>query len=131
MQNRAVWWICGTTWDKHSFKWSRSSSTCLSDLNWLSVESHFHLLSCCQMFKLVHHLDCLVLDFLSFNMSTTKSHRLTLRSPLSPVNHHRFSFFVNASFLWNDLPFDILDCSSLYTFKSKLSRFLMSKDCSD
>ena len=70
-------------------------------------------------------LDCLDFhEYLSFNESRTRSHRLSLRPTGSRINSFRYSFFINIPFLWNTLPVDILDATSLSTFKSKLKNFL-------
>ena len=79
----------------------------------------------CQAFKVIHNLNCLDFhEYLSFNESRTRSHRLSLRPTGSRINSFRYSFFINIPFLWNTLPVDILDATSLSTFKSKLKNFL-------
>ena len=124
VQKRAARWICAR-WDRTNHQWSKSYEECRSRLKWATVQQRHMLLSCCQAFKVIHNLDCLDFhEYLSFNESRTRSHRLSLRPTGSRINSFRYSFFINIPFLWNTLPVDILDATSLSTFKSKLKNFL-------
>ena len=49
---------------------------------------------------------------------------LSLLCKRSRVNSFRYSFFINASFLWNKLPFDVASASSYNSFKRKLKAHL-------
>ena len=82
------------------------------------------LLSCCQTFKIIHNLDYLNFDdYLCFNQSSTRSHSLTLHCARSRINSFRYSFFVNIPFLWNSIPYDIVNSTSYVAFKYKLKSF--------
>ena len=112
----------GTKWvvvgPKHNYE------ECRSQLRWPTVQQRHQLLSCCQTFKIIHNLDCLNFDdYLCFNRSPTRSHSLTLRCTRSRINSFRYSFFVNIPFLWNTIPYDIVNSTSYAAFKYKLKSF--------
>ncbi len=122
VQKRAARWICAR-WDKTNHRWSRSYDECRSRLRWATVRQRHVLLSCCQAFKIVHNLDCLVFhEYLCFNESRMRSHRLSLRCVGSRVRSFRYSFFINIPFLWNTLPIDILNTTSYSAFKFKFKK---------
>ena len=92
VQKRAARWI-STKWDRHRFKWTKSYDECRAHLKWMTIEDRHRLLSCCQMYKLVHSLDCLTLThYLCFNNSTTRAHPLSLNCVHPRVNCFRFIF---------------------------------------
>jgi len=123
VQRRAARWIC-SKWDKVSRCWSKTYEECRSQLRWPTVQQRHQLLSCCQTFKIIHNLDCLNFDdYLCFNQSPTRSHSLTLRCTRSRINSFRYSFFVNIPFLWNTIPYDIVNSTSYAAFKYKLKSF--------
>ena len=63
-------------------------------------------------------------DYFQFNISSTKSHPVTLVCKQSVVNAYRYSFFVNLIFIWNRLPFSIVSVSSRNIFRSSVYNFL-------
>ena len=97
--------------------WSKTYEECRSQLRWPTVQQRHQLLSGCQTFKIIHNLLC-------FNRSSTRSHSLTLRCTRSRINSFRYSFFVNIPFLWNTIPYDIVNSTSYAVFKYKLKSFL-------
>ena len=110
----AARWICAK-WDKVSRCWSKTYEECRSQLSWPTVQQRHQLLSCCQTFKTIHNLDCVNIDdYLCFNQFSTRSHSLTLRCTRSRI---RYSFFVNIPFLWNTIPYDIVNSTSYAAFK--------------
>ena len=124
VQKRAARWICAK-WDKDSFQWSHSYDDCCLELGWQTLRQRRNLLICCQLYKMVNHLDCLVFeDYYSFNTSITRSHRYCINLLQSRVNVYRYSFFVNAPFLWNALPLHVVLSGSYHSFKSKLKQIL-------
>ena len=115
-------------WDKVSRCWSKTYEECRSQLSWPTVQQRHQLLSCCQTFKIIHvNLDCLNFnDYLCFNQSSTRSHSLTLRCTRSRINSLRYSFFVNIPFLWNTIPYDIVNSTLYAAFKYKLKSFFFN-----
>ena len=125
VQKRASRWVCAVKWDRNTFQWTKSYSDCRRELGWQTLAQRRDILSCCQIYKMVNHLDCLVFeDFLSFNSTVTRCHHFCINYIQSRVNTFRHSFFVNAPFLWNTLPLDVVQSSSYYSFKCKLKQIL-------
>ena len=58
VQRRAARWVCAR-WDASSFSWSKSYKQCCSELKWLSLNKRRDLSICCQIYKIVNHLDCI------------------------------------------------------------------------
>ena len=125
VQKRASRWVCAARWDRNTFQWTKSYSDCRREIGWQTLAQRRDILSCCQIYKMVNHLDCLVFeDFLSFNSTVTRCHHFCINYIQSRVNTFRYSFFVNAPFLWNTLPLDVVQSSSYYSFKCKLKQIL-------
>jgi len=57
-----------------------------------------------------------------FHLSTVRS--LNIRPVLSTINLFRFSFFINSSFLWNAIPFEIFKINRTNPFRSALRHSL-------
>ena len=122
VQKCAARWIC-VKWDKANHCWTKTYEECSSDLNWATVHQRHLLLTCCQGYKIINKLNCLQFDnYFCFNQSSTRSHKLTLCCASSRINAYRYSFFINLSFLWNTIPFNI---TSYGEFKSKLKLFFI------
>ena len=125
VQKRAARWICAT-WNRSTYPWTISYEECCSKLKWLSLKARRDYLSCCQVFKIIHHLDCINFsNYFSFSpLSSTSCHSLALFCRQSRVNAFRYSFFVRAVFLWNSLPTDVVTANSYNTFKRRYYRIL-------
>ena len=125
VQWRAARWI-GTTWDPQSMKWSKSYERIHDELHWPTFQLRRQFLICCQVYKIIHKLDCIDFnDYLNFTRaSCTRSHYLTLFCRQSRINAFRYSFFVNCPFLWNELPHAVANAQSFQSFKFKLRNFL-------
>ena len=120
VQRRAARWICAR-WDPVANSWSKSYPEALMELEWHSLKQRRYFSSCCQVFKIINNLDCISFcTYFNFARTITRSHSLSLLCKRSRVNSFRYSFFINASFLWNKLPFDVASASSYNSFKRKL-----------
>ena len=76
------------------------------------------MLVCSQVFKITKQMDCLDFDtYFKYRSTVTRSHDATLVIPNSNINAFRYSFFVNAPFLWNSLPIQVVHCPSYNSFK--------------
>ena len=124
----AARWVSGARWDKQHSCWSSSYSDSCHDLQWLTLHQRRLLLCQCQTFKITRDMDCIKFtDYFAFKSRTLRSHPYSLAIPQSRINAFRFSYFVNAPFIWNQLPSSILQSSSLCTFKFCLSKMLLSE----
>ena len=117
-------WICGAKWDRKLFRWTLHHEDCRSRVGLPTIEQRHYLLSCCQIYKIVKSQDCLRFsDYFTFNSSITRTESFRLNVLPSRINSYRYSFFINAPFLWNDISPDIItNSSSLLVFKQKLTR---------
>ena len=96
IQNRATQWICAT-WDRVAYFWSKSSSTCLSELKWPSLAQRRTYFAIDYFHSILHHKNSFLFDdFLKYkpNSSSTRSHQLTIQpAPLS-INAFCYSFLL-------------------------------------
>ena len=93
-----------------------------------TLDSRRIMLSLCQVYKIVHNLDCIPFNsyftYFTFNTNCTRSHRLSLVCPLARINSFRHSFFINVPYLWNRIPFEVLNCETYPCFKMSLYHYL-------
>ena len=100
IQKRAARLICAS-WDRLRCSWTVSYECCCKELHWPSLQSRRDVLTCCQIYKIVHKLDCIDFSrYFSFTpLSHTRSHNLTLFCKPSRINVYRHSFFIRSPFL--------------------------------
>ena len=95
VQKRAACWICAS-WDQSTYSWTMSYEEC-SELRWPSLQSRHDVLTCCQVYKIIHKLD--YTDFshcFSFTpLSHSRFHNLTLFCKPSRINVYRHCFFIS------------------------------------
>ena len=124
VQKRAARWAY-CQWDRHTYTWSHTYEEACKHLKLKTLESRRRMLVLCQVYKIIHNLDCIPFNsYFAFNTNCTRSHRFSLVCPLSWINSFRYSFFVNAPYLWNRIPFDVLHCNSYPCFKRWLHHHL-------
>ena len=58
---------------------------------------------------------------------TRSNHKYKLRPKHTRTNYFKFSFFNRHISDWNSLPYDVVETTSLASFKSKLMSFLLSQ----
>ena len=58
---------------------------------------------------------------------TRSNHKYKLRPKHARTNYFKFSFFNRYISDWNSLPYDVVEATSLATFKSKLMSILLSR----
>ena len=111
--------------DKVTHQWSKTYNQCLSKLALPTLTQRRFFLLSSQIFKVVHCLDFIKFqNYFSFcknqHPRTRSHHPLHFLTCVSRVNHYRYSFFVNAPFIWNALPGSILCVLCPVTFRSSL-----------
>ena len=62
VQKRASRWVCAAKWDRTTFQWTKSYSDCRREIGWQTLTQRQDILSCCQIYKMLNHLDCLVFE---------------------------------------------------------------------
>ena len=66
------------------------------------------------------------ISLIAFQWRLLRFHPYSLSILKSRINAFRFSYFVNAPFVWNQLPLPILESLSLSTFTFSLSKMLLN-----
>ena len=122
VQRQAARGVSKARQDNQQNCWSTSYSC--HNFQWLTLHQWCLLLCQCQTFKIIHSIDCIKFsDYFAFESRTLRSHPYSLAIFQSCINAFRFSHFVNAPFIWNQLPPSILQSSSLYTFQFASARY--------
>ena len=119
VQKRAARWI-NARWLVQEKRWDTTYLDSLSSLQWLSLSNCRLLGTNCLTYKILHHYYPVLSPHIQ--PSTRHSHRLLCQN--SRINSFRYSFFINAPFLWNDLPIGITSSASFTSFKHALSTHL-------
>ena len=121
VQKRAARWVCGVRWDRSINNWTEAYSTPCHKLGWLSLQNRRTYSDCCQTFKIINGLDCIKFrDYFTENNGNRRSNSHSLFISQSRINAFRYSFFVNATHVWNKLPISVVQSPSLNSFKSRL-----------
>ena len=112
VQKRAARWAY-CRWDSHTYTWSHTYEEACEQLKLKTLDIRRTMLSLCQVYKIVHNLDCIPFNlYFAFNTNGTRSHQLSLVCPLARINCFRYSFFINAPYLWNRIPLEVLNCKT-------------------
>ena len=119
--------VCGTRRFAKNHCWSSTYVHLLQKLNWLTLSDRRVFLTCCQTFKIISGIDCICCEkYFSFKTRASRQHGMILNIPQSRVNASRYSYFINAPFIWNKLSAYIVEASSLKIFKSQLQASLLN-----
>ena len=125
VQRRAARWASNSKWDAISHCWSKSSDDCIQELHWPTIQQRHNYYSICLVHDSLHHRNSLSFhEHYHLSGTSTKSHPLSIRPVTSTINSYRFSFFVNSPFLWNSIPYAILQLKKSTMFRSALRRYL-------
>ena len=117
VQQRAARWIDPEVrWLPDKKKWSTSYAASLMNLRWLSLSRSRLFTTNYLTFKLLNNF----YPILSEKLQTSHQRKNRLISKKSRINVFRFSYFINAPFLWNDLPNCIIESPSISSFKHAL-----------
>jgi len=109
----------GSRWNPSSYCWSKSSDDCLKELKWPSIHHHIYF-TICQVHDIFPNRSSI--PFLIIFIYPLFV--LNIRPGSLSINSYRYSFFVNSSFLWNMIPYNILKITQTTLFCSALCHFL-------
>ena len=102
----------------------------LCELKIKSLEYRRIFLDLCFLFKIVHNLVYIPFsDYFTSDKSSKRGHKYKLFIRSSRLNCRRYSFSIRTSFIWNQLPCEIVETKSFTTFKSNLIKFNLYKFC--
>ena len=122
VQKRAARWI-NARWLVQEKRWDTTYLDSLSSLQWLFLSNCRLLGTNCLTYKILHRYYPVLSPHIQ--PSTHHSHRLLGQT--SRINSFRLFLFINARFLWNDLPIGITSSASFITFKHALSTHLYAR----
>ena len=119
-QNRAARIIMDAPWDA-------PSTALLSELNILPFQERVAKIKAKMLFKALNGLlPCYIAEkFLTFSavhVRETKTSKRNLKLPRIKQSHGQRSFMFSAASLWNRLPEELKDCSTLTSFENKLKQ---------
>ena len=133
IQRRAARWVCGSRWISVNRSWTKSSDSCLQELNWSPLHTRRSYFSISLTHDILHNRVAIPFSrYFQFSTTIIRSHPMTLCIPSSTINPYCYSFFVNTPFLWNTIPLRILQLSNPIVFWTALCHFLCNyiKICS-
>ena len=117
-------------------KVQRHATKCINSMNNLSFEQRLSSLQLeslsssrdmndlIMVFKFVKNFPALYSKcFFTYNSNCTRGHKYKLYKPSVKTDCHKFSFSDRAIDLWNNLPPNIVECTTLECFKKSLKKF--------
>lgn len=126
VQRRAVWWITGSTWDHTAHQWTKSYEQCLAELELPTLSQCRLFLINYQVFKIIYGMDCTpCFSYFTFckNQRSRRYHPLRLQCASSRLNCFCYSFFVNSTFVWHNLPAYMLCICCPVSFRESLATY--------
>ena len=125
IQRHAVRWVCSSRRNSSIHTWSKSSDSCLQDLNWRTLHTRRSYFSISLTHDILHNRVAIPFsNYFQFFTIITRSHPMSLCIPSTIINLQHFSFFVSAPFLWNTIPLHILQLFNPVAFWTELHYFL-------
>lgn len=127
--NSAVRFVFNLKRDEHVTPFRR-------ELGWLSVKSRRTYYLCCYFYKLLSvskpsYLRELFVEDVDVRRSdrlAAKKNNVTFKIPNFTTTHYEFSFVVTAIRLWEELPTEVINASSIEIFKNKVYDYLFNLD---
>ena len=126
VQRRAARWVCGSRWNATRKCWSRTSDSCLDQLKWPTLHNRQKYFTICQLHDIFNNYSTIPFkEHFSMSNRHSCSNTFLIDTSISTINPYRYSFFINAPFLWNSIPARILQICQTKLFRSALRRFLL------
>ena len=126
VQRRAARWVCGSRWNATRKCWSRTSDSCLDQLKWPTLHNRQKYFTICQLHDIFNNYSIIPFkEHFSMSNRHSCSNTFLIDTSISTINPYRYSFFINAPFLWNSIPARILQICHTKPFRCALRRFLL------
>jgi len=117
VQCRAACWMSSNKWNAISYCWSKPSDDCIQELHWPTIHQRHNYYFICHVHDSLHHRNSLSFhEHYQLCGTSTRSHSLSIHPITSTINSYCFSFFVNSPFLWNSIPYTILQLKKSTVF---------------
>ena len=104
--------------------WSSDYTELLNITKVPSLKNRRTYLKLCTLFRISHGINHFPPHLSYRSNSSRHTHSLTLFQPRGITNAYQFSFIPDTIHSWNLLPYDILSCDSVSSFKLALSHYL-------
>ena len=89
----------------------------INTLRWNSLHSRRDTLRLQMMYKITHHIiDLKLPNYINYNPGITRGHDYKLTVPFTRIDPYKFSFFPATIALWNKLPTEIVNATSIDSF---------------
>ena len=97
----------------------------LINLNWPTLEERRTKAKLIMLYRVLNNLVDIPhpLSFANSPYNTRGTHNLTLNQMSARINVYKFSFFPSVVKIWNSLPPDLVNSTSIQIFKSKLDNY--------
>ena len=118
VQRRAARWVT------HDYSPYSSVTEMLHLLKWRSLENRRSDARLLLFFKIINGLVAVPMPPYIFkpNRLTRHMHPLSYRQIQTPCNYYKFSFYPTSIILWNSLPADITQATSLDQFRQGVTK---------
>ena len=107
------------------FHRTTSVSETLKNLKWKSIQTEHKELCLLMLYKIIYRLVELPLpDYIIPAPRVTRGNSMKLVHPPTNVDSYKYSFFPNSISVWNKLPEEIVNATSLNKFRTLLKSYL-------
>ena len=112
----------GVRYVYNNFSSYSSVSAMLSRLNWTSLKDRRDNLRLAMMYKIVNNLVEIDSSRILIRSNVlTRGHLNRYKQPFTRINAYKYSFYPDTIKLWNNLPANIIDCTSLQSFNNLIN----------
>ena len=105
----------------NNFSRTASVTNMLANLQLPTLECRRQMLKLVMLYRILYHFVKMESPGLTHFTTRTRGHSLRLTRPFARTDIYFYSFYPSSIRLWNNLPCDIVECSSIEQFKDKLS----------
>ena len=119
VQRRAAGWTLNRHHNTSSVKGM------LEDLQWRTLEQRRTDCRLVLLFQIIHGLVQIPpTNYLQPSLNTTsrKNHNYTYQQCSTRTNYFKYSFFPYTTFIWNNLPYQLVNSPSVISFKAQVSK---------
>ena len=105
----------------NNFSCTASVTNMLANLQLPTLECRRQMLKLVMLYHILYHFVKMESPGLTHFTTRTHGNSLRLTQPFARTDTYFYSFYPSSIRLWNNLPCDIVECSSIEQFKDKLS----------
>ena len=99
-----------------------SVTVMINKLKWSSLRHRRDTIRLQMMYKITHQLvDLKLPDYITYNHGATRGHNYKLTIPSSRIDSYKYSYFPTTIKLWNKLPEETVNATSINDFSDLLT----------